>query len=254
MSNSEPHNRYQRSSHIANDLDSILARWRERITPEREAQIQAENEKARKKAENECRQAYWAKLESWGIPRKDIARISADRFDATVAMRQVERFARNLAAEPSLERMERPCTVLVLAGPPGCGKTTAAARWLADACGHKARQVAHSKATEIPAFMPVSQLIRVSRFDNASMVALEKAARLVIDDLGAEYLDNKGAFLSFVDGLLNARYADWRPTVITTNLSAAQFSERYGTRTIDRLREVGRFVEIDSDTLRTVAS
>jgi DNA replication protein DnaC len=76
------------------------------------------------------------------------------------------------------------------------------------------------------------------------MAMLEKASKLVIDDIGTEYSDQKGFVTSFVDGLINERYANLLPTVITTNLRVETFTERYGERVARRVRTVGTFVSI----------
>jgi DNA replication protein DnaC len=98
--------------------------------------------------------------------------------------------------------------------------------------------------------VPVARLTRWNRFDDDAMATLERASALVVDDMGAEYMDDKGAFRSFVDGLMNARYADGLATVLTTNLNGQTFADRYGTRFADRLREAGRFVELRGTSMR----
>ena len=136
-------------------------------------------------------------------------------------------------------------TLLVLSGSRGCGKTTAAAWWLL-----QRRAPARYVSTRPPQFVDAAALTRWPRYDDGRMRELELAAALVVDDLGMEYDDKHGAFRSFVDGLVNARYAKELPTVITTNLPAADFKARYGERIADRIREAGRFVELAGESLR----
>ncbi len=124
---------------------------------------------------------------------------------------------------------------LVLAGPPGCGKTYSAAWACWERCGR---------------FLDVAKLARLSSYDDETMALYERAALLVIDDLGTEYADAKGAFQSRLDGLLSYRCASERQTVITTNLNGAEFRERYGDRIADRLNEGGRYLEISEPSLR----
>ena len=101
-----------------------------------------------------------------------------------------------------------------------------------------------------PRFVDVSRFSRSSRYDDEQMGPLERCSMLAIDDLGMEYADAKGSFLSLLDGLVNARYAASLRTVITTNLGAGAFRERYGERVADRIREVGRYVEIADPSMR----
>lgn len=232
------------------DIQGVLEQAMSRLTPEEwaahdqriRAERELEQQEQARAREQERRQA----LGQWGVPRKDIERVLAGELDDTEPLQLARRFASGLrAAAGSGSGWDTPCTVLVLSGPPGCGKTTAAASLLAWRDAPWASRCAYP-----PIFISVSRLVRWNRFEEKAMAALEKAAVLVIDDLGSEYMDDKGAFLSFFDGLLNARYAEWLPTVITTNLSANQFKGRYGARSVDRLREVGQFVEIRAASLR----
>ena len=77
---------------------------------------------------------------------------------------------------------------------------------------------------------------------------------LVIDDLGVEYLDAKGYTQKRFDEILDERYSNFRKTLITTNLNARDFRDRYGTRIFDRIREGlssgGAFVEIGEKSYR----
>lgn len=68
--------------------------------------------------------------------------------------------------------------------------------------------------------------------------SLAAAEVLVLDDLGAErlrgeYVDDWAA--SQLDGLVDRRYNDLRPTWFTTNLGGEEFLGRYGARLFSRL-------------------
>lgn len=134
--------------------------------------------------------------------------------------------------------------ILVLSGQPGCGKTVAAAHWLMQTIP------TYSGDSVARGFVTAFQLERVSRYDNDAMRELERTRRLAIDDLGTEYLDKNGHFVSFLDGLINVRYSEERDTVIATNLDANEFKQSYGARIADRIRECGRFVSINEPSLR----
>lgn len=227
------------------EIQGVLEQALARMTPEEWAahdrRIQAERAREHMAQVQAREKARREELKQWGVPRKDIERVLAGKLDENEPLEVARAY---MAALRSCSRGDTPRSTLVLSGPVGCGKTTAAAYLLA------AYEAPWARHPHPPVFVAVSRLIRWNRFDDKSMAALERASALVVDDLGSEYIDDKGAFLSFFDGLLNARYADWLPTVITTNLTASQFAGRYGARSVDRLREVGQFVEISAASMR----
>jgi DNA replication protein DnaC len=170
-----------------------------------------------------------------GVPAKDVDALLSSTLFAS----------RSLASAREWLASDR--TLLVISGTRGVGKTTAAA-WLAS-------EVSGSR------FIDAAHLMRVDVYSNEEMNPLEQCPLLVMDELGGEYMDTKGKLLSLVDGLVNTRYAAKLRTVITTNMPANDFEEqkgvrkpgfktRYGERLADRIREVGRFVEISGPSLR----
>jgi hypothetical protein len=161
-----------------------------------------------------------------GIPEKDVGPIVDGKLDETVAL-QVAR-----------EWWAGDQRMLVLAGKPGVGKTTAAA-WLAAAPPRSAL------------FTSTTALARTSVYDAEKIGPFESASLLVIDDAGVEYMDVKGAFLSMFDALLDERYQSLsKRTVITSNLTSDVFAHRYSERIIDRIRECGRFVNLAGESMR----
>src|SRR5882757_7087206 len=117
--------------------------------------------------------------------------------------------------------------LLVLSGGPGTGKTLAACEWLRD-------------VKRGGWFVTAALLARYPRYDAKAMHDLLTCRALVVDDLGCEYMDDKGNFMAVLDEVINARYGERLPTLITTNLNADAFKERYGSRIADRIREDGR--------------
>jgi hypothetical protein len=149
---------------------------------------------------------------------------------------------------PSLEAVGRflqpsePKTILVLAGVGHAGKTVAAS-W---GCAfHGGRLV---KAVD---------LIRAGMFpsDQDFWPRLERVRLLAIDDLGLEPLDARDYALACVVDLIDRRYDGARKTIITTNLAAEEFRQRYctgpGVRMLRRVREVGRFLEVKPPAAET---
>lgn len=139
-----------------------------------------------------------------------------------------------------------PKRLLVLAGGTGAGKTTAAT-WVA-LKGQDPR----------PGFLRVNELERRGRYDKKLGAWLEERTSLVIDDVGAEYLDGKGAFRSLMDEVVDTFYADRRTLVMTTNLrprragpdEQEQFLERYGERVWSRMNEAGTWGDCGTRDLR----
>lgn len=128
-------------------------------------------------------------------------------------------------------------SVLVLSGAPGCGKTTAAAWW------------ALRRRAPFP-FLRATAFAASSRYDRETRAEWFTAPALALDDLGAEYADSKGSFLTDLDELVDVFYADRRPLIITTNCTGREFVDRYGTRITDRFRECGTWVVVEGSSLR----
>jgi len=152
---------------------------------------------------------------------------------------------------------------LVLSGGPGCGKTVAAALWISSyvsdhslwsnesRLGLRPAPSFHGSA---PIWVTAAKLARCDRYDENHMTKLLRTPRLVIDDLGGEYLDKGGFYASLLDEIVNERQAESKPTIMTTNLNAEAFKERYGERIVDRIREGGRFVGCGDQSLRRKAA
>lgn len=168
------------------------------------------------------------------------ARVAAANPVATVALPRatLDQFgwpARALRDARSADRARPSCArilandfgrtnVVVLSGPSGCGKTVAAACWALDR-GQRTR------------FVRAATFAAASRYDAEQRSLWYDADALVLDDLGAEYLDAKGSFLVDLDELVDTYYGDLRPLVITTNAQKPAFAARYGERVMDRLRQ-----------------
>jgi DNA replication protein DnaC len=136
----------------------------------------------------------------------------------------------------------------------GVGKTVAGSWWIWDFVhdwrNWKGRDDCKQFVPKKPVFVTATQLARASRYEDATMDRLLTASRLVIDDLGSEYSDAKGFFRSLLDEVVNVRYSMRRPLLITTNVGPEVFTERYGERIMDRLRECGAFTGIGGPSLR----
>jgi DNA replication protein DnaC len=130
--------------------------------------------------------------------------------------------------------------ILVLSGPPGCGKTVAATWWALN-------------GKHAPRFVRATAFATASRYQNDERDSWLAGRSLVLDDLGTEYADSKGSFLVDLDELVDTFYADKKPLVITTNCTAAEFKKRYGERVTDRIRECGSWFSISDVSRRRKA-
>lgn len=162
-----------------------------------------------------------------GIPALIADRIVAKALDDTRSTRACARVANGEAA------------ILVLIGERGCGKSYAAADWLWNIT-HRIPSALQRKVTP-RRFIEAPMLFEVPRDERVPKLGFARA--LVVDDAGTEH----DAIVADWTGIFIQRYRNALPTIITTNLNESDFSERYGMRFADRMREVGRFVVVSND-------
>jgi hypothetical protein len=127
--------------------------------------------------------------------------------------------------------------IFVLSGGVGVGKSVAAAVWmmLAPAGG---------------VWLQAAELSRDYAYDEKRLRRLIEASRLVVDDLGAEYLDAGGRYLATLSEILETRFAHRHRTLVTTNCAPEVFRQRYGERLASRIAEDGAFVVCGGSDLR----
>jgi hypothetical protein len=174
-------------------------------------------------------------LLAMGVPGVLARQITSDaELISTDAMRVVQAF---ITAKPTTVPFEGSNSVefdgtewlLVLAGPPGAGKSLAAACALATLGGM---------------WVPAEGLADI-KFD-------AKTARpwplVVIDNLGLEYAGPGAYGISRAEQLLVHRHSENRRTIVTTNMrrrtldGVMGFEERYGGRVAERLARGGKYV------------
>lgn len=128
---------------------------------------------------------------------------------------------------------------LVLGGTVGAGKTVAATWCITHAIerGMRARNIL------------AVDLASISSFNEGAdeLAALRRIQLLVVDDLGKERLSEYAAGIFF--GVFDTRHQSMLRTVITTNLSAAEFKARYAALA-DRINEDGRMLWSSGVSLR----
>lgn len=210
---------------LAEDLARIIARaeasMRDPVNQARQERFSAHEAKVAAAAAEMLPQEQLAWLRGLGVPL----------VEAEVA----------LVAEPRgailrLDRISAKRPVLVLAGNPGSGKTVAAAAYLLTTSGPRLGRVncipaAFTTAVNFGRLWP-----RHGR-DKERLVELEEVAELAIDDVGMEEEDIR----SRLDHLIYQRAGNRRPTLLTTNLPAQMFRERYEERVWSRLEQFGSY-------------
>lgn len=159
--------------------------------------------------------------------------LGGKRLDETTALLAAKRF-----------RKKDHHWCLVLAGSRGVGKTLAS-EWLL-------LQHLSAQADQSPAKRCIFSTFHVmkARRDDHLMDRIMAARFLILDDLGVEILDHSGAFLWCLFEVINHRWSNRLPTVITSNLSPADFGPRYGHRVIDRLRDGSMCIVVKGLSLR----
>jgi hypothetical protein len=173
--------------------------------------------------------------------RRDVAKENKNTEEvlasAGVPQRAIEAMVGSVLGTDAMRQCMRDDAILVLAGGPGRGKSVAACAWLMfSATGMR--------------WVSAGSLSRGVAYDEEAFQKLVRVGRLVIDDVGTEYQDNKDRYLATLMELIDARFGMVRPTLITTNLTPAVFAERYGERLTSRINEDGAFVVCLGDDLR----
>lgn len=211
------------------DAHDIVARLREKSQGEAAA-VEYDRAESAKKSERAM-----AVLRCFGVPR----RARDTLIGGTVVTRSLE-----AVREWSALGEEAWC--LVLSAPVGTGKSTASAWWLREVT--RGSDLAPDPRL-VKRWWPAPEICAIDSF-GAEFRSLSECEALVLDDVGAEYSDQRGALQSKLDRIIDARYREYRRTIITTNLSANDFRERYGERLFDRLREGGRWESIKAQSMR----
>ena len=127
---------------------------------------------------------------------------------------------------------------LFLGGSVGTGKSFAAARWLADKKQNKHCWVLFGELKDI-------------KF-NMYQLFLELCARryLVIDEIGVHYDTNPDISHAVFNLVIEKRYGNNLPTILTTNMKGGEMKQRFDTRLRDRLKEGTYFFSKSEKSLR----
>lgn len=172
---------------------------------------------------------------------RDLAKLEREARDYLLEMgvpeRVVDAASGDVILTDALRQSLRDDAILVLAGAPGRGKSVAACAWLVAVQGSVR-------------WVSAGSLSRGIAYDEEAFQRLARVGRLVIDDVGTEYQDQKDRYLATFGELLDARFGNKRATLLTTNLTPEVFKERYGERMASRLNEDGAFIVCGGPDLR----
>lgn len=173
-----------------------------------------------------------------GVPER-LARLLHDGTEDTPAVRTLARAVKASA------------TTIVLSGHAGRGKSVAAARFVMAPFDYGAGTVSRG-----PLFASARDYLRALRSGRPVLDWLwnpdraELSERLALDDLGTELDDSKGWGPGELSALIQSRHDRGLVTVITTNLDAGAFRDRYADRVMSRLQEGGEWISVDGPDLR----
>lgn len=135
-----------------------------------------------------------------------------------------------------------PYDSLLLRGKTGLGKTHLSLS-IAGEVIEKGYSVVYGSAPDL--FRKVEQEHFGRDNDDETMNLLQGADLLILDDLGAEF--DSQFYVSVVYNLINSRLNAGKPTIVSTNLDAAELTKRYGERVTSRLFTMEQLLFVGND-------
>ncbi|MGL6010202.1 MAG: ATP-binding protein, partial [Shewanella oncorhynchi] len=206
-----------------------------------------EDEKKRYEEEQVMQSRMEERLNRSGIPK----RFRERTFDGYIADTDQKKYALRAAREfaDNFYDHARNGSTLVFAGNIGTGK------------GHLAIAAAQQIMTQgRSAFFATAReivlMLRARWDDNTQPSELEvlrmltRVSLLVIDEIGVQF--NTDAERDQIFGVIDGRYRDLMPTILTTNLNTTKLNDAIGDRSYSRLRENGRWIKFDWEDFRSI--
>nr|DAH82821.1 MAG TPA: Replicative helicase [Caudoviricetes sp.] len=138
---------------------------------------------------------------------------------------------------------------LIIKGPVGTGKTTAAIAIMKEAVKYKKSPYFISMISILDKLMSFRDQEERYEFEQR----IQNCPLLVLDDLGGEYIGkNKDDswMLKRIMSIIAERHQRSKSIIITTNLPIKELAERYDQRVIDRIRSTNQIITLLGESLR----
>lgn len=182
------------------------------------------------------------------IPMRFIGKTMADYKSATEAQCKVKAIAQDYVDRFAVHREKG--STLILAGTPGTGKSLLSMLIAQDIC-RKGIGVKYTTCSGMILAIRRTWGKEGEGRETDVLDGFKETNLLVLDEVGAQAGTENEKNLLFE--VLDARYAEMRPTIIATNLNKPAFQEFVGDRIWDRLVEVGRWVPFAWESYRPQA-
>ena len=151
----------------------------------------------------------------------------ADGDDCFEIMKSIYEFCKNYAESFSLKSES-----LLMYGKTGVGKTHLSLS-IAKAVAERGFNAAYGSIVNLLTIIEREHFGKVSEEENMDTVNLLINADLLLDDLGAEF--SSQFYESVTYNIINSRINLGLPTIISTNLTAAELQKKYNERIISRI-------------------
>ena len=144
---------------------------------------------------------------------------------------------------------------ILITGNPGTGKTHMAVGLMLEWLAENWRESFVFSQEPLPQFVPSVELfleLKHGMDNSASEQSILNrhtgAALLLLDDLGSEKPSEWATTIFYT--IIDRRYRDMAPTIITTNFDLEQISERLDDRIASRLVEMGKIIKLEGQDFR----
>jgi len=144
---------------------------------------------------------------------------------------------------------------LVLYGPPGTGKTHLAVATLKNVIKYKGQKGVFCDFRNL--LLTIKSTYDTNESEAEIIETVVKAPLLILDDVGAER--NTEWAKEKLNLIINYRYINKLPTIITTNLSfdgglGERFSSKFDDRTESRIYEMCKIIKVEGNDRRKASS
>lgn len=137
---------------------------------------------------------------------------------------------------------------ILLSGPVGTGKTHLAAAIANYLIHEKQIPVIFGNVTTLLADIKATYYQGSEETEQKIIGEMRNAKLLIIDDLGKEKSSDWTNEVLY--GIINRRYENYLPVVVTTNLGINEMSSRIGSATVSRLLEMCQAIKVEAEDYR----